>query len=134
MHLVLHWCSIITRSWLWFTTYCIYVKENVRCRKELYSTEQEMLAIICALKEWRHYLHGTKFKIITDHDSLKYIDTQKNQLSSRQARWAEFMSQFDYDIIYRQGKDNIVADALSRRPDHKHTKHIQNNNDNSLVC
>jgi hypothetical protein len=107
-------------------------KKMLDAEKNYTVREQEMLAIICALKEWRHYLHGTKFKIITDHDSLKYIDTQKNQLSSRQARWAEFMSQFNYDIIYRQGKDNIVADALSRRPDHKHTKQIQNNNDNSV--
>jgi hypothetical protein len=92
--------------------------------------EQEMLAIVCALKEWRHYLHGNKFKIITDHDSLKFIDTQKNQLSSRHARWAEFMSQFNYEIIFRQGKHNIVADALSRRPDHKNNN---NNNDNNAT-
>lgn len=93
-----------------------------------------MLAIICALKEWRHYLHGSKFKIITDHDSLKYIDTQKNQLSSRQARWAEFMSQFHYDIIYRKAKDNIVADTLSRRPDHKNQNdNIYNNNYNKEI-
>lgn len=93
-------------------------KKMLDAEKNYTVREQEMLAIVCALKEWRHYLHGAKFKIITDHDSLKYIDTQKNQLSSRQARWAEFMSQFDYDIIYRQGKLNVVADALSRRADH----------------
>ena len=80
--------------------------------------EQELLAIICALREWRHYLHGSKFTIITDHKSLKYIDTQPN-LSSRQARWSEFLSEFEYDIIYKEGKDNVVADALSRRSDHK---------------
>ena len=111
-------------------------KKMLDAEKNYTVREQEMLAIICALKEWRHYLHGSKFKIITDHDSLKYIDTQKNQLSSRQARWAEFMSQFDYDIIYRQGKDNIVADALSRRPDHKNinndNNHKNNENDISL--
>ena len=101
-------------------------KKMLDAEKNYTVREQEMLAIICALKEWRHYLHGSKFKIITDHDSLKYIDTQKNQLSSRQARWAEFMSQFDYDIIYRQGKDNIVADTLSRRPDHKNNNNNQN--------
>ena len=82
--------------------------------------EQEMLGIICALKEWRHYLSGSKYQItiITDHHSLKHFDTQPH-LTARQARWAEFLSEFDYNIIYKEGKDNIVADALSRRSDLK---------------
>ena len=80
--------------------------------------EQELLAIVCALREWRHYLHGSKFTIITDHKSLKFIRTQPN-LSSRQARWSEFLSEFEFDIVYQEGKDNGVADALSRRSDHK---------------
>ena len=82
--------------------------------------EQEMLAIICALKEWRHFLSGAKHPvtIITDHNSLKHFDTQPH-LTSRQARWAEFLSEFDYNIIYKEGKDNVVADALSRRIDLK---------------
>lgn len=79
--------------------------------------EQELLAIICALREWRHYLHGAKFKVITDHRSLKYLQTQPN-LSARQARWSEFLQQFDFEIEYRPGKENAVADALSRRSDH----------------
>ena len=80
--------------------------------------EQEELAIICALREWRHYVHGTKFTIRTDHLSLKYLDS-KPHLSARQARWMEFMQEFDYSIIPKKGKDNVVADALSRRPDHQ---------------
>jgi RNase H-like domain found in reverse transcriptase/Reverse transcriptase (RNA-dependent DNA polymerase)/Integrase zinc binding domain/Chromo (CHRromatin Organisation MOdifier) domain/Retroviral aspartyl protease len=79
--------------------------------------EQELLAVICALKEWRHYLHGNKFKVITDHKSLKYLQTQPN-LSTRQVRWSEFVQQFDFEIEYQQGKTNVVADALSRRVDH----------------
>jgi hypothetical protein len=79
--------------------------------------EQELLAVICALKEWRHYLHGSKFKVITDHRSLRYLQTQPS-LSARQARWSEFLQQFDFDIEYRPGKENVVADALSRRVDH----------------
>ncbi|HVX00319.1 MAG TPA: reverse transcriptase domain-containing protein, partial [Candidatus Babeliaceae bacterium] len=78
--------------------------------------EQELLAVICALKEWRHYLHGRKFTVITDHQSLRYLSTQP-QLSGRQARWVEFLQQFDFNTEYKPGKKNVVADALSRRHD-----------------
>ncbi len=80
--------------------------------------EQELLAIILALREWRHYLHGTSFEVVTDHMSLKHFLNQPT-LSARQARWSEFMQQFDIKIIHRPGKLNEAADALSRRPDHQ---------------
>ena len=79
--------------------------------------EQEQLAIILSLQEWRHYLHGTRFKVITDHNSLKYLETQDN-LSGRQHRWREKMAEFDMEVVYDLGKNNVVADALSRRSDH----------------
>jgi hypothetical protein len=85
--------------------------------------EQELLAIILALKEWRHYLYGNHFTVITDHHSLQYLQSQPH-LSPRQTRWLEFLQQFDFEIIYKPGKSNTVADALSRRADH----HDQNTN------
>jgi hypothetical protein len=82
---------------------------------------KEMLAIVCALKEWRHYLHGAQFKIriLTDHKSLVHFHNQP-KLSERQARWNEFISEFGNDIMieYQEGKKNVVADALSRRADY----------------
>jgi hypothetical protein len=82
--------------------------------------EQELLAILLACREWRHYLHGTNFTVLikTDHNSLQYLQTQPN-LSNRQIRWLEYLQQFDFKIEYMKGKDNIVADALSRRADHR---------------
>jgi hypothetical protein len=77
--------------------------------------EKELLVVIHSLKVWRHYLLGVKFKIETDHQSLRYLSTQPN-LSRRQCRWMELLQEFDFDIEYVKGKENVVADALSRRP------------------
>jgi len=83
--------------------------------------EQEFLAIVHALNTWRHYLHGSKFKILvkTDHHSLQYFKTQPT-LTGRQARWLDIVAEFDFDIEYIDGKTNVVADGLSRRHDHQH--------------
>lgn len=78
--------------------------------------ELELCALIHALKNWRHYLMGRRFQMITDHDSLKYLNTQP-LLSGRLARWAELIQDYDMEIIYKPGKTNAVADALSRKPD-----------------
>jgi RNase H-like domain found in reverse transcriptase len=75
--------------------------------------ERELLAIVYALKEWRPYLHGSRLVIKTDHHPLRYMDTQTN-LSKRQMRLMETLQEYDYEIVYVQGKFNFVADALSR--------------------
>ena len=75
--------------------------------------EKETLAIISALDQWSQYLHnGIHFTIVTDHESIKYLDTQP-KLSQRQARWIETLSEYNYTVKYRPRKENIVADALS---------------------
>ena len=52
--------------------------------------------------------------IHTDHESLKFLKGQQ-KLNKRHARWVEFIETFPYVVKYKQGKDNVVADALSRR-------------------
>jgi RNase H-like domain found in reverse transcriptase/Reverse transcriptase (RNA-dependent DNA polymerase)/Integrase zinc binding domain len=74
--------------------------------------EKELLAIT----RWRSDLLGTKFTIYTDHRTLENFDQQKD-LSRRQARWQEFLTQYDHSIHYIPGEDNCVADALSHLPD-----------------
>ena len=79
--------------------------------------DKEMLAIIRALEEWRAELEGLQadpFMIYSDHRALEYFMTTK-KLSARQARWAEFLSRYHFTLMYRAGKSNERADALSRR-------------------
>jgi len=76
--------------------------------------EKEMLAILRALKKWRPYPMGRHLKVKMDHDSLKYFLDQILSLEE-QKKWVTNMLGYDFDIIYRKGKQNFVADALSRR-------------------
>ncbi|CAJ2511913.1 Uu.00g075380.m01.CDS01 [Anthostomella pinea] len=75
------------------------------------------MAIIKALEEWQPELQGTDepFEIIIDHKNLQYFITTK-LLTQRQARWAEFLSQFNFQIVYRSDKQSVKPDVLSRRP------------------
>lgn len=64
---------------------------------------------------WRSDLLGMTFFVYTDHRTLENFDTQRD-LSQRQLHWQEFLSQYDFNIVYIPGEDNTVADALSQVP------------------
>jgi hypothetical protein len=92
-----------------------YASRQLRKHEENYPTHDlELAAVIHALKIWRHYLMGNKCDIYTDHKSLKYILTQ-SELNLRQRRWLELIKDYDLNIHYHPGKENVVADALSRK-------------------
>ena len=74
----------------------------------------ELVAVVFALKLWRHYLYGEKWVIYSDQKSLKYLFTQK-ELNLRQRRWVQLLKDYDCTIEYHPGKANVVANALSRR-------------------
>ena len=74
----------------------------------------ELAAVVHALKTWRHFLIGNHCEVYTDHNSLKYIFTQK-ELNLRQRRWLELIKDYDMKCHYHPGKANVVADALSQK-------------------
>lgn len=74
----------------------------------------EIDAIVHALKMWKHYLMGRKFELRIYHHELKYPFEQQN-LNARQERWIQFLCEFDFEIKHVKGKENKVANALSRR-------------------
>ncbi|CAL9238576.1 unnamed protein product [Arabidopsis halleri] len=76
--------------------------------------DKELYALVRALQTWQHYLWPKEFVIHTDHESLKHLKGQQ-KLNKRHARWVEFIETFPYVIKYKKGKDNVVADSLSRR-------------------
>jgi hypothetical protein len=85
------------------------------CNYEIY--DKELLAIIRCFEAWRPEVEGTAMpvQVLSDHKSLEYFMSTK-KLTRRQARWAEFLSRYNFQIIYRPGKQNGKADALTRRP------------------
>ena len=76
--------------------------------------DKELYALVRALETWQHYLWPKEFVIHTDHESLKHLKGQ-GKLNRRHAKWVEFIETFPYVIKHKQGKENIVANALSRR-------------------
>ena len=92
-----------------------YASRQLRRYEENYPThDMELVAVVFALKIWRHYLYGEKCQIFTNHKSLRYLLTQK-ELNLRQRRWLELIKDYDCTIEYHPGKANVVANALSRK-------------------
>lgn len=92
-----------------------FSKKNApaECNYEIY--DKEMLAIVRSLEEWDAELRSVRhFHIRTDHKNLEYFMTVQ-KLTERQMRWSLILSRFNFTIAYVPGKENVRADALSRR-------------------
>lgn len=93
-----------------------YASRHLNSAEQNYSTtEKECLAVIWGVRKMRPYLEGYHFIIITDHLSLKWLDSIDNP-TGRLARWALELQQYQFTVKYRKGNQNVVADALSRQP------------------
>jgi transposase InsO family protein len=77
------------------------------------ATKRELLAVVNALKHFRYYLFGKKFRLYTDHKALTCLHTQKttNQMING---WLETLLELDFEVIHRPGVLNVLPDALSR--------------------
>lgn len=94
---------------------CLFSRVLSDVEKAYQVYEKELLAVIHALSSWKHYLLGADFVVQTDHQTLRYFLTQA-KMSKKHMRWANFLSMFHFQIVHVEGKKNVVADALSRKP------------------
>ena len=80
--------------------------------------DKELLAIFKAFKNWQHFLEGSVkvIDMVMDHKNLEYFTSSK-KLSRRQARWAEFLAQFNLKVCFRPGRLGSKLDALTHRWD-----------------
>lgn len=94
-----------------------FISRALSEEEENYATnEREMLAIVWSLYNLRNYLYGTAKVIIhTDHQPLTYALSNKNA-NTKMKRWKAILEEYNYEIKYKPGSTNVVADALSRPP------------------
>jgi hypothetical protein len=91
-----------------------YASRSFSKSEQSYSVvEKELAAVVWGVKYYRPFLLGRKFKIISDHKPLKWIMNVKDP-GSRLLRWRIRLEEYDYEIVYKPGKQNANADALSR--------------------
>ncbi|KAK8916151.1 hypothetical protein KSP39_PZI023352 [Platanthera zijinensis] len=90
-------------------------REKLNEAKQKYSNyDREFYAVVQSLRYWRHYLLPREFVLYSDHQALRYLDSQR-KLGHRHAKWVEYLQDFHYVLKHRAGVENKPADALSRR-------------------
>ena len=105
------------------------LRPSERSMHDYSSAKIELMALKWSVCEkFKDYLLGSKFTVFTDNNPLVYVKTSK--LGAAQIRWLSELALYDFDIVYRTGRSNLVADALSRRPEAEGENHNQTCSDN----
>ena len=94
---------------------------DTEMRYDIY--DKEMLAVVTSIRHFRKYLLSAEktFTVYTDYKALEYFSV-KQELNARQMRWSELIADYDYQITYRKGSENIAADALTRKQEEYRTQ------------
>ena len=94
---------------------CYFSRKFNQHQKNYSTIEKETLALVLALQHFDVYLNTTKYPIVvhTDHNPLVFINKMKNH-NQRLLRWGLLLQEYDMDIHHIKGKENVLADALSR--------------------
>lgn len=91
----------------------MFISRKLTSTEQKYSTrDREALGILWSVKRFRKYLYGTHFTVHTDHANLRWL--METEVTGRLARWATTLSNYDFTLKYIKGKDNVVADTMSR--------------------
>jgi len=98
-----------------------YSKKLSQAEQKYTNPDRELYAIVKAFEKWHPYLYGRKAIVKTDHNNIKFF-LKKQKIEGKRARWALKLSEYDYEIQHIAGKQNILADSLSRRPDYMEGK------------
>lgn len=91
-----------------------YHSKSLTRQERNYSTsEKELLAVLFGVTKFRPYIEGAHFKVITDHHAIVWLHKLDNP-SGRLARWSAHLSQYNFTVEHRKGRENVVPDCLSR--------------------
>lgn len=95
---------------------CVCLSRSLNAAEKNYDSYRgEMMAVVWACKSLRCYLHGRFFTLVTDHKPLTSLMANKN-LVGQHSRWALALQEFDFEVLHREGRNHLNADALSRFP------------------